>query len=194
MDMNKVFVFVLGAATGSLVTWKLLEKKYEKIIDKEIDAVIEHYRDKAEREVEEHTTNPFAETDQENMTFEELEPLDTGVIDYVNKVEELGYDGKKEVVILEPTNEYIAPYVISPDEFGEAYDFDTLYFTYYADGVLTDDTGEIIDDIEHIIGDALNHFGEYDDNAVHVRNENDGVDIEIVKEEKTFEELNREDD
>ena len=196
MDMNKVFVFILGAATGSLVTWKLVEKKYKKIADKEIEAVMEYHKIKEEdRFGAKHiVVSKTDESVEEIEDEEELEPLDTGVIDYVNKVEELGYNNEEEVVVLEPTNEYVAPYVISPDEFGEAYDYDTLYFTYYADGVITDDTGEIIEDVESIIGDALEHFGDYDDNAVHVRNENDGVDIEIIKEEKTFEEINREDD
>ena len=30
--MNKVVAFVLGAATGSLVTWKILERKYNKYL------------------------------------------------------------------------------------------------------------------------------------------------------------------
>ena len=29
--MNKVLMFTLGAAVGSLITWKLLEKKYKDI-------------------------------------------------------------------------------------------------------------------------------------------------------------------
>ena len=39
--MNKLFIFSLGAAAGSLLTWKLIEKKYKDLADEEIASVVE---------------------------------------------------------------------------------------------------------------------------------------------------------
>ena len=50
--MKNVLIFVLGAATGSVITWKLVEQKYKKIADEEIASVKERFknRDKEEKE------------------------------------------------------------------------------------------------------------------------------------------------
>ena len=37
--LKGVLIFVLGAAAGSLATWKLIEKKYKDIAQEEIDSV-----------------------------------------------------------------------------------------------------------------------------------------------------------
>ena len=39
--MNKIFIFTLGAAVGSVVTWKLVKDKYARIAQEEIDSVKE---------------------------------------------------------------------------------------------------------------------------------------------------------
>ena len=50
-------------------------------------------------------------------------------------------------------------------------DYDTISLTYYSDNVLADEDNEIIEDVEGVVGeDSLNHFGEYEDDAVYVRN------------------------
>lgn len=75
------------------------------------------------------------------------------------------------------------PYVISPEEFGSNEDYETIDLTYYRDGVLTDDDNDPMDDdnIEEVIGkDALNHFGEYEDDSVYVRNDHLQCDYAII--------------
>ena len=53
MTMNKkttfIFAFILGAASGSAVTWYSVKKKYEEIAQREIDSVKEVF---AKREKE----------------------------------------------------------------------------------------------------------------------------------------------
>ena len=44
--MNKLLMFTLGAAAGSLLTWKIVEGKYKKIADEEIESVKEHYKNR----------------------------------------------------------------------------------------------------------------------------------------------------
>ena len=82
------------------------------------------------------------------------------------------------------------PYVISPEEFGEKEDYETISLTYYADGVLTDDNDEKMEDYEETIGkDSLDHFGEYEDDSVFVRNDKLRCDFEILSDLRTYSEV-----
>ena len=184
MKMNKLFIFVLGAAAGSLVTLKIVEEKYKKIADEEIASVVEQLKNRFE---EKETEKEEPET---VTLFADGVPVDTFVKnEEMDKYEKLvqGYKGEDGTV----EKEQIKPYVISPEEFGE-FGNDTISLTYYSDFVLADEDDEIIVDPESIIGDALEHFGEYEDDAVHVRNENVECDYEILKSEKTFSEVYKE--
>ena len=73
-----------------------------------------------------------------------------------------------------------------PDEFGEFEDYTKVSLTYFADGVLADECGEIVDDVEEIIGDGLDHFGEYEDDSVFVRSDAKRCDYEILKDLRDF--------
>ena len=188
--IKKVFIFALGATVGSLVTWKLIKDKYEKIADEEIASVVDSFK-KREDELK-YCANDIINTQKAVID----------VMEYDKKVEDLNYTataGLAEVVedtegIFETEadiKEYVKPYVISPEEFGEF--GATKCLTYYSDFVLANDEDNIVVDPEYFIGDALEHFGEYEDDCVHVRNESLEVDFEILRSEKSFAEIHRED-
>ena len=62
--------------------------------------------------------------------------------------------------------------------------------TYTADGVLLDDMNEIVDDIEEVVGeDSLEHFGEYEDDPVYVRNDAKKCDYEILLDQRNYQEI-----
>ncbi len=82
------------------------------------------------------------------------------------------------------------PYVISPDVFGDADGYDVVSLNYYADGVLTDDWGDIIGNVDDIVGEeSLTHFGEYENDSVFVRNDRLKTDYEILKDERNFSDI-----
>lgn len=199
--MNKLIIFGIGAAVGSLLTWKILDKKYRDLAEEEIESVIDHYKMKEELDNnigkkidlkdEEVNKKPEVIADPKRMTEEE----------YTKITNNLGYNFTREdnVIVtkeddgsiwMEQGKDSVEPYVISPEEFGEDDVYDTKSWTLYTDGVITDDIGQIVDDPENIIGDALDHFGEFEDDAVHVRNEDLECDYEIIKYPKSFSELN----
>ena len=199
--MNKLIIFVLGATAGSLLTWKILDKKYKQIADEEIEAIREHYKKKDE------TYKKLDEYDHIHA-WKDTPCVDIGKVsedpEYQQMVDDLGYteeemeeliedpstviehseEGYK--IFIEPEDERVEPFVIAPDEFGERVGYDAKSWTYYSDYVLTDDEGEIVSDPEEFIGDGLDHFGEFEDDCVHIRNENIKCDYEILKHEKTF--------
>lgn len=190
--MNRVFIFLLGAAAGSLVTWKLIDEKYKRLADEEIAEVVEYYKSKEEakkRVLECKSSTEKVEPKWAIKSEEQLEEEKKVKEEYKNNVVDLGY-----TVELEPTQDYITPYTIAPEELGEVYGYPTKTWTYYADGVLTNEVGEIVVDPDIIIADALEHFDDYEDDSVCVRNDNLECDIRIIKEEMTFKELNGEDD
>ena len=74
------------------------------------------------------------------------------------------------------------PYVIPPEEFGELDDYDQISLTYYEDNYLANDRKELVTDVEGIIGwDNINRIGEYEDDAIHVRNDELKIDYEILQ-------------
>ena len=79
------------------------------------------------------------------------------------------------------------PYVIAPYDFGEIDGYHMIELTYYADDVLEDDSYCIVNDRDELIGrTALNTFGEYEEDAVFVRNERLRTDFQILRDYRTY--------
>lgn len=173
--LSKAFIFTLGAAVGSLVTWKLVKTKYEQIANEDIADVKEYYAAKYGENSKE-TDEPEAEEDEEDEEDEEFD-------DYEAELKTNGYTSAATEGVKAVAKQ---PYVIAPEDFGDCgYDMETLY--YYADGVLTDDQGNQIEDVDNVVGkSSLNHFGEYEDDSVHVRNERYKTDYEILRDEEKY--------
>ena len=166
--------FVLGAGIGSIVASRLLKAKYELWAQNEIDSVIDTFSSKhAKLENEAESEVSDVKTDNENLQNR-----------YNELVKEESYTNEKGG--MKPMWED-KPYIISPSEFGGLDDYDTISLTYYADGVLTDDNDEPIEDIEKIVGmESLKHFGEYEDDSVFVRNDELKCDYEILLDTRNF--------
>lgn len=207
--MNKVLAFMLGAGLGSLLTWKIIEKKYKQLAEDEINSVRQYYKSRLAVLADDIQPSNDKPADKVKMsrndfiaktTDEEVEKY-TGLLKdsgYTNEEIEnllndpdvsLEHNGDNYEIFLEPHRDKVQPYVIAPEEYGDREDFDTKSWTYYSDFVLVDEEGEIVVDPESIIGDALAHFGDYEDDSVYVRNEETECDYEILKHEKTFSEV-----
>lgn len=178
--LNKLFIFTAGAAIGSAVTWKLVKTKYEQIANEEIESVKETFSRGHRADV-----NPIDESDDE----ENFEMSEENIAKLKETIESNGYRNysiKKESEVNENMNK---PYVISPDEFDEN-DYEVETLNYYQDGVLTDLQDNIIEDVESMVGeDSLNHFGEYEDDSVFVRNEERGIEYEILLNDNNYSDL-----
>lgn len=206
--MNKVLSFILGAAAGSFLTWKLLEEKYKNIVNTELEAMDEYYKglyvDKAETSTEkvEQPSIKIEEVKEDKNTVTKEITQKKPITYYYDKVKDLGYDIKPEdnmiiteeddgSIWVEPGKDYIDPYVIAPEDFDEIEHYDSKSWTLYSDSVITNDVGEIVDEPEQFIGDCLTSFGEFEDDSLHVRNENLECDYEIIKISESFKDLNR---
>ena len=73
--------------------------------------------------------------------------------------------------------------IITPEEFGEYSDYEKQDLYYLRDGILVDDQGNMIEDIDDMVGfDSLHQFGQYDDNHVFVRNYHQKTDFDIFRD------------
>lgn len=211
--MNKsifgVVGFVLGAAAGSLVTWKLIEKKYMDMADDEIRSVKEMYRSKANRVTDDEVRDISKQFVEEERSQIHYEPDDTGK-ELINKLNNLTatyasddkpdytaysqakekHDVSDDAMPTEPEVKHDEPYIIDPTEFGEFSEYEQRELTYYKDGVICENDTDMIDPYD-IFGDldVGDHFGEYENDRVFVRDDRRQVDYEILRDERTFMEV-----
>ena len=171
--LSNILIFTVGAAIGSVVTWKLIKNKYEQIAKEEIDSV---------KEVFSRRKDEIISDEKRDDDFEEYHNI-TNL--YSKESDEEEEEDEEEVQ--EVRKSVKKPYVISPDEFGEMDEYDAISLNYYADGVLTNDWDEVIENVDDIVGiDSLNHFGEYEEDSVFVRNDTLQADYEILKDVRNY--------
>lgn len=166
---NKIkclLAFVAGSTIGVGITWQFFKQKYKAYAQEEIDSVKEMYSKKHKSEpTEPETPKSIDFTDEEEM-------------EYVSLVKEYKPDANDKIK---------KPYVISPDEFGEDIDREQISLTFYNDGVLTDENDEVIKNVDELIGvDSLNHFGEYEDDSVFVRDDRLNCEYEILLDQRNY--------
>lgn len=173
--LSSFLIFAAGAAVGSVVTWKVIEKRYKQIAQEEIDSMNEYYRSKYGVEDETEEEEEVVVEDQQIDIREYAKKLaDQKYINYANLDEEEVDDVEK-------------PYVIPPEEYGELSGYDAVTLYYHADGVLTDDQNEVVEDVDDVVGeDFSSHFGEYEDDSVFIRNDAKRVDYEILYDPSTY--------
>jgi hypothetical protein len=185
-------MFAAGAAVGSAVTWKILKTKYDQIIQEEIDSVKEVFAERMcvpqEQEEEESADD---DVDPGQIKWEDLEDLDEDeeepVEDDMNDYQRLVNTYTEEKGGAE--NLCNEPYVIPPYEYGELDDYEQVELTYYMDNILEDQEYHIVTDADELIGrKALTTFGEYEDDAVFVRNDMLRTDYQILKDYRTYDE------
>lgn len=214
--MKNVFIFLGGAAIGSLITWKYVETKYKKIAEEEIASVKELYKEKLaeksefnKQKVEEIKNNYPCGIDEKDIQKKEVDKNNEELEKIINnqkyvtgtdyaeedkesvQVEDLEDDLNDEDYIVPvevgPTKPE-PPYIITEDEFGEfGNEEQTLIF--YSDSVLADEDDDVITDPESVIGDALSEFNDPMTERVFVRDEAQEIDYIILRSEKTYSEV-----
>lgn len=214
----KAFIFTAGAAIGSVVTWKVIKTKYEQISKEEIESVREEYQrltkimrmeidacrkataartkvddavdeddDAADADYPDDDDHNFTEKEKEQVEYYKITSRYRGSYEESNKNNEEGEeDGDDEVPYIN------GPYVITPEDFASSPPgYNCCPLDYYKDGVLADGWGVTMD-IEETIGEeALDHFGEYVDDVVYVRNERLELDYEVTRDPRTYKEAER---
>lgn len=170
----------VGAAIGSIVTYKVTKTKFERIIQDEIDSVKETF-DKYKSNIPDTQSTP----EEEDVSSQDGHGY-TSLIDRCNYnacYEDDSENSQKE----EEETPVDKPYVIAPEDFGELDGYDVISLIYYDDDVLCDDQDELVEDVEATVGESsLTHFGEYEDDSVFVRNDTLKCDFEILRSARKY--------
>ena len=184
--MSNAVAFTIGVAAGASITYILIKKHFKKIADDEIDTMREYFQNKRAEEANALEEEPDeAEVKEARDEHQEDKP---NIREYASLIKKENYtnysdtvaDKKKEVDDVEK------PYVITPEEFGEL-DYSTISLTYYSDDVLTYESDELVEDVDDIVGaDFAEHFGEYEDDSVFIRNDRMKTDFEILVDKRNY--------
>lgn len=170
MDKNFKYAlsFIGGTIVGSFMTHFVLKTKYEILLKERVNSVVQVFRKKQNKE--QSLDNILEENCSEKKAYD-------------NIIKNYEYDKTKEEKRVSKK-----PYIISPDDFGDG-TYPVTTFTCYRNKVVTNEYDEIMaeNDIENTIGsDSINHFGEYEDDSVFVRNDELGIDFEILYDENIY--------
>lgn len=198
--MHKVIIFISGVAAGSFVTWRLLKEKYIRQTQEEINEVREHYRKKKESEEVTVDSNGSTETNEKpDLIAYAAKLTKNGYIDYTDPKSIVKATGDTIDAVVQKTNEesldpvilndpsYQPPYIISPEDFAIDDEYTIVNLNYYIDGVLTDEDDNIVENVDDVVGlENLNHMGEYEDDALHIRNENYKCEYEILLSRRLY--------
>ncbi len=167
-----IFSFAVGAVLGGAVGWFCAKQKFTRMADEEIKSVKEVYKkhmDIAKKEPKEavEETPPAIRFPNEPFVYQTGPTV-----------------GKSEA----PAN---VPYIISPEDFGEIEEYEKISLYYFADGVLTDDNYELVDDVEEVVGNAPSFFGNEDLDDIYVRNDAKRCDYELLRDLRIFSEFRK---
>ena len=197
--MNKIIAFILGAGVGAGAMAYVCKTKYEVMIQEELDDIKAAYKEKLREagigeELEEVMNDDFVTSTNDEES----------VMEYANKLSKKAHTNyssmstRKDVdeeipknVVIEEELDVVKQkiQVITPDEYGDNADYDTLTLNLYLDGIVTDEDDDPISHVEDIIGDALEHFGEYEEDRLFVRNDANHTYYEVLRDERNYSEV-----
>lgn len=176
--LSSVIIFCGGVFIGGFLTWDFFKTKYKKIADEEIASVKETFEHRESR------------PDKSYEVEEELKGNDA----YVNIIDSNSYRNYSNTTIEADKKggaadmELNQPYVISPEQYEDNVDYTKVSLTWYSDEVLEDDWGNVLDPDDVIGRDALTTFGQYEDDSVFIRDDDEQVDYEVLRDTRSYEE------
>lgn len=195
--ITNIFMLAVGAVIGSAATWVYSQKKYSQLIQSEIEKTKEYYSDK---ESDKHEEKDIQNPEEEKQLEEEKKKALQTSADIINQS---GYDmnsysdytrfskpKEEHPEIVQKNLETFGsdenfPVVIAPESYGEIEDYATHEYTYFKDGVVVDDDGDVIDPdkVRSMLGiDFASHIGDFEADAVHIQNDLMKTYFEILAE------------
>ena len=194
--MKEIMIFAAGVAIGGAAVWFYQERKYETLINNEIESVKEAFSNRQMvNEIAEEADDETTDVSESLQELADKARNKVNIFEYQNEIEKHNYaqysepekkEEKKEEVVVK-----VKPYIIDQGDFREFEDYGHLTMDYYTDKVLADaDHPDVpISDISDYVGDCLKRVSEDNtDDWIYVRNEEKRVDIEIFVNDKPFSE------
>lgn len=193
--MKNILIFLGGAAVGGLTAtiyfkrkMDSLEEEYQKIATDAYNKYVREFNSSI-KNVDEIEVN-YSYGDKDIQIISDVS--NNGNISNID----IGNDEDKYTEIVKEynnqeeneTEDKIMPYIITPEEYGDDDDYDTKVLTAFTDKVVLDEDNCMVD--IGYFGDAINkkiYSKKNKDTSIFVRDENEKVDYEIIKENISFE-------
>lgn len=176
--LSSVIIFCGGVFIGGFLTWDFFKTKYEKIADEEIASVKETFEHREPR------------PDKNYKVEEALKGNDA----YINIIDSNSYKNYSNTSIETEKKggtadmELKHPYVITPEQYEDSVDYTKVSLTWYSDEVLEDDWGNVLEPDDVIGRDALTTFGQYENDSVFVRDNDEQIDYEVLRDTRSYKE------
>ena len=180
MSNNWIIFFSAGMVAGGLVGYYICKRKYHIVQVEEVEPA---------KTGEKSEGSGLLKVSSEEMG-EMIEKTESKMYEASYKQYQKGADEEwEEAEKVSPVEPEMVPYCISPDAYANEHnEYAKIVLLYYEDNeVLEYEEYDInagddhFADIGSTIGhDAINHFGEYERDAVFVRNERLGNDYEVL--------------
>lgn len=183
--------FICGAVIGSAVSYHISKDKFEKKLNDELKVLRKHSGDKLIEYVETNGINTIDDPENRMVasTIHNSYISDSEKVDYTafSKIEHTS-EIPEEITPIDCFFGDGAPFLVGPDDIDSEPDYDQITWTYYIDGVLTDEDDEIVTNIEDTVGIGYNqHFTikdedgviDYKDSII-IRNPRLKIDYEIL--------------
>jgi len=199
-----VCMLMIGVSIGSIITYKIVDKKYETKIQEEIDlfkkdfikrpTIGSNVSEMYPAEIIDEEKPAFTKKDRDNAKNIVENAGYTNYSQYANvdnhedtdSSNDFFYANDQPVMSIRPEDTE-CPYVIAPEEFGDLDSYEKISLAYFADGILANENDEQVDDIDDLVGcESLEHFGEYEDDSVFVRNDKLKSYYEILKDNRRW--------
>ena len=194
--MKNALIFLGGAAVGGLAAtlyfkrkMVILEEDYQRITNDEINNYIKEFHSSCDEEKQNTVESCF----DGNMVLSDDIPSRGYVtgIDIGNDEDEYAeivkeYNGQEE-----DEDEQIAPYIITPEEYGDD-EYTTRTLTAFTDKVILDEDNCLFD-TSYFGKDIMKklYAKKNVDSSIFVRDDNEKVDYEIIKEKISFEDFTK---
>lgn len=194
MKLRDVVIFVSGVVVGGLASAKIVSKKYDNIINEEIDSVKKTFK-QSEIDIVKAYEDRLAKIDsEENQEPEEIVYTREEALDKASEIaSKQGYASLEidDPEIDRPVKKYVddsdRPYSIPPFEVGELSGYRVASCVSYANGVITEGDEDVIYDIDEVIGeDNFVYVGDYEPGMLYIRNDKYKTDYVIYECDDDF--------
>jgi len=190
MGIKEGIIFVVGAAIGAASTYFILKDKFEQQANEEAEQTKKYYEELYSNK-EETQSEPVEEVVK-------VEPMKTkeerGEPDYNDIIDKLNYNKYSTDVPDSEGNPRPAkrPYQISMDDYNtDTRQIKKIISCFEEDGICMDnDTKEVLDNVAKDIGmDNIELIGMDGEDEIYIRNEQLGIDYNIVSEPGSYEDF-----
>lgn len=185
MKIKNIFTFIAGSLIGSAISYVIVKKHYEKIINNEMQKILDNSNNNTDIK-NKKCNEQSKETKNITITNDENKEI---INSYKNIISNNKYKECSNNSLID------VPIIVSGDEVWEVgnddnNNFEIISLYYFEDGVLTDEEFNPITDIENKVGkDFAKHFGEYSDSVVYVRNNKLKIFYEILLKYEKYENI-----